>query len=139
MNIKREKDKAPEEGKRMILSEYTASGACQFRRDMKSLKMVKRLQEQNIIVLNKRITAILFPWTINKLKRVLGEDYLHSINEGHKKIMGLKISLELFNELFSQSSIFERLANKKYKKANQTHVARRQNNLIKKRKTEKSS
>jgi hypothetical protein len=111
--------------KRGLLRELTASGACRLRRDLSFLKKIKKAQESDEIILTKSLRAALFPWNIAKVKLIL-KCGVQSLEAGMPLILGKTISLDLFNDLFSKSSVYERISEMDYEKA-AGYVVRKRN------------
>ena len=114
--------------KKQLLNELTASGACRMRRDLASLKKIKRAQGQSEIILTKSLRAALFPWDKAKIRSILSGE-IKTVESGMPLILGKIVPLDLINSLFSKSSAYQRLSKMDYEKTSEYVVRKRNENV----------
>lgn len=100
-----------------ICRTFTAAGACRLRADRQIIKKLSRKAQSETVTLDKKTRSMLFPWSIGKLKYVLGRP-VESLATGHAEILNLEIPRVKFEKLFTQCGAYERLAKMDYPKRN---------------------
>jgi len=79
--------------KKMQLCLFTASGASILRRDLIALKYIRKIQKDENILMTSRLRAILFPWSIKKIKIALGLSFTPSLEKGIEDLLDKEIPL----------------------------------------------
>lgn len=123
--------------KKLLMCKFTPSGACCLRRDLKSLRTIQRLQNEEAALITKRIRAILFPWNFEKVRIILNTQRVESLEKGVQEILGKIVKVETINILFSQSSAYERLSKMNYQKSSEKIAEKKGNKIIQWRKQRK--
>lgn len=123
----KDKDRQHKVRERTIL--LTSSGRRRFKEDFKTSLFVDSLQKEKIFRMDRKIRAVLFPWSIDKIKFALNLNFVENLEEGTKKLLGAEISIEKFNKLYQMSSIYRRISSMEYEKSDPEIIKKRQAEL----------